>query len=179
MIDVNEEIQLMDGVNVEISNSVVKVEGSQGKLEKRFAFPNIELKKQDKKIQLVSKNASKREKRMINTFKAHIKNMIKGTLEGFEYKLKICSSHFPMNVTVDKNYVTIKNFLGEKVPRKAQIMPGVKVLVQGDLIQVSGLDKDMVGQTAATIEQTTRVTNRDRRIFQDGCYIVEKPGDEK
>jgi len=174
MIDVNEEIQLMDGVNVEISNSVVKVEGSQGKLEKRFAFPNIELKKQDKKIQLVSKNASKREKRMINTFKAHIKNMIKGTLEGFEYKLKICSSHFPMNVTVDKNYVTIKNFLGEKVPRKARILENVNVKVEGSDVIITGIELEKVSQTAANIESACRVTNRDRRIFQDGIYIYEK-----
>ena len=83
-----------------------------------------------------------------------------------------------MNVTVDSSNVMIKNFLGEKVPRKARILDGVKVQVQGDIILVNGLDKEKVGQTAATIEQTTRITNKDRRIFQDGCYIISKPGDE-
>ena len=104
--------------------------------------------------------------------------MIKGSSQNHVYTMKICSGHFPMNVTVDSSNVMIKNFLGEKVPRKARILDGVKVQVQGDIILVNGLDKEKVGQTAATIEQTTRITNKDRRIFQDGCYIISKPGDE-
>lgn len=83
-----------------------------------------------------------------------------------------------MTVTLDGSTVSIKNFLGEKVPRKARLSKDIKVQIQGDIIVVTGLDKEKVGQGAATIEQTTRITNKDRRIFQDGCFIILKPGVE-
>ena len=54
-------------------------------------------------------------------------------------------------------------------------MQGVKVNIQGDIIIVEGLEIEKVSQTAARIEQATRLTKVDRRVFQDGCFIIEKP----
>lgn len=173
MTDLIEEIQFSENTNVELVEDTIKIEGPKGKIERRLAFPNVELKKQNNKIQLMSKGASKREKRMINTFKSHIKNMILGTSQGFEYRLKVCSSHFPMSVSVDKNIVIIKNFLGEKTPRNARILDGVNVKVEGIDIIVTGIDLEKVGQTAANIESACRITNRDRRVFQDGIFICK------
>lgn len=173
MTDLIEEIQFSENTSVELVDDTVKIGGPKGKIERRLAFPNVELKKQNNKIQLMSKEASKREKRMINTFKSHIKNMILGTSQGFEYRLKVCSSHFPMSVSVDKNIVIIKNFLGEKTPRNARILDGINVKVEGTDIIVTGIDLEKVGQTAANIESACRITNRDRRVFQDGIYIYK------
>ena len=69
----------------------------------------------------------------------------------------------------------VKNFLGERIPRKAKILPGVDVKVQGDFITVQSISKDAAGQTAANIETMMKVRGKDRRIFQDGIYIIEKP----
>ena len=41
-------------------------------------------------------------------------------------------------------------------------------------VVVSGIDKEKVGQTSANIERCTTVKNRDRRVFQDGIYLLEK-----
>ena len=49
-------------------------------------------------------------------------------------------------------------------------------VIKGDIIIVEGIDKELAGQTAARIEQSTRITNKDRRVFQDGCYITDKAG---
>ena len=81
-----------------------------------------------------------------------------------------------MNVSISGQELIIKNFLGESVPRKVTILPGADVKVNGTEIIVSGSDKEVAGQTAARIENLCRITNRDRRIFQDGCYIIEKAG---
>ena len=101
--------------------------------------------------------------------------MIKGVAEGFIYKLKICAGHFPMNVTIEGNNVIIKNFLGEKIPRKSKIAPGVKAQVKGDEIIIESCNLESAGQTASNIEQATRVKARDRRIFMDGIWITSKP----
>ena len=143
-----------------------------------MVHPLLTIKIKDNVVIIKGKEDTKKTKKFIHTFRAHIGNMLVGAVEGFEYQLKVCSGHFPMSVAVDKNVLVIKNFLGEKVPRKAPIMEGVNVKIEGDIIKVTGVDKEKVGQTAARIEQSTTISNRDRRIFQDGCYIINKAGKE-
>ena len=50
----------------------------------------------------------------------------------------------------------------------------MKVEIKGDEVVVSGIDKEAVGQTAANIEQTTRIRGYDPKVFQDGIYPVDK-----
>ena len=46
--------------------------------------------------------------------------------------------------------------------------------LNGDEVVVTGINKESVGQTAANIEQATRIKARDPRVFQDGIYVVGK-----
>jgi len=171
-------IEIPEGVSVEVTGGIVKVKGPQGEIEKNLIFPTINIKTENGKIVIEPLKFTKREKAVINTFAAHLKNMLKGSTEKFVYKLKICSSHFPMNVSKEGDYIIIKNFFGEKVPRKAKILTGVDVKITGNDITVESCDKEAAGQTAANIEQACRITNRDRRIFQDGIWITSKAGKE-
>ena len=68
----------------------------------------------------------------------------------------------------------IKNFLGESAPRKLRIHAGVTVKVNGDIVRIESVDKELAGMTASDIELVTRIRNRDRRVFQDGIFIVRK-----
>lgn len=174
---ITEKIVIPEKVTVEIVGPVIKAKGPKGENEKTFAHPQIKVsKEEDKTIIVACKKPTKREKTMLYSFAAHIKNLLEGVNSGFTYKVKICSSHFPMSVSVEKDEVVIKNFFGEKIPRKSKIMLGVDVKVEGSMITVQGVDKEKTSITAACIEQATRITTRDRRIFQDGCYLVEKAG---
>ena len=101
---------------------------------------------------------------------------MKGANEGFVYRMKICSGHFPMNVSNTKEEFSVKNFLGEKVPRVLKIKPGVDVKIEGDAVIVESNSKELAGQTAANIEKLTKIKNRDLRVFQDGIYITEMAG---
>ncbi|MEM2546448.1 MAG: 50S ribosomal protein L6, partial [Candidatus Bathyarchaeia archaeon] len=104
----------------------------------------------------------------------HIKNMITGVSKGFTYKLKIVFSHFPISVKVQDKTVVIENFAGERGPRKAKIIGDVKVKVSSEDIIVQGIDLEAVSQTAANIEQATKVKGKDPRVFLDGIYIYER-----
>ena len=74
--------------------------------------------------------------------------------------------------------VLIKNFLGEKTPRKIKLKNEVDVKVDKDVITINSIGKELAGQTAANFETATRIRNRDKRVFQDGIFIINKNGRE-
>lgn len=171
------EIKFPENVHVTLGKEVT-VKGPKGEVKKTFDEPSVKMELQDNKIVLSPTKMNKYQKIIINTYKSHLNNMVKGVQEHYEYKLKICSSHFPMTAAVEGTNFVVKNYLGEKVPRKSKILGNTKVDVKGDSVTVSGPDLEAVSQTAANIEQSTRITNRDRRVFQDGIWIVSKAGKE-
>ena len=171
--------EIPEGVEVKVdNNSLVSVKGKKGELKRELKNPKIIIRVEDKKVIVSAKNANKNDKTNIGTFDAHIRNMINGVIKGYNYKLKVCASHFPVTVAVKGNEIEVKNFLGEKIPRKVKFSEDVKIKVEGSVINVDGIDVEKVGQTAAKIEQLCRVTRKDRRVFQDGIFITEKDGKE-
>ncbi|WP_461863763.1 50S ribosomal protein L6 [Thermococcus sp.] len=173
---VREEVEIPEGVEVTIEGNLIKVRGPKGELERELRYPGVRIFTEDGKIIVFKEFPRRRDIAIARTFKAHIANMIRGVTEGFTYRLKVLYSHFPMTVKVQGDEVIIENFLGEKNPRKAKILPGVTVKVMGQEIVVESIDKEKAGQTAANIEQATKINKWDRRVFQDGIYIVEKAG---
>lgn len=173
---VKKEIALGEKVTTELDGTVLTLQGPKGKTSRNFMHPKIKITVEPTKVIVHADKATKREKTVLNSFAAHIHNMVRGVQELHVYKLKICSGHFPISVTVAGNEIIIKNFLGESVPRRAAIFPAVEVKVSGAEITVSSSDKEVAGQMAARIEQMCRITNRDVRTFQDGCHITEKAG---
>ncbi len=173
---IRREIALEKGVTATLQGTVLKIKGPQGEVIQDFTHPKVTLLVEGNKVVLTSSRGTKREKTIVGSFESHILNSIKGVQEPHVYILKICSGHFPMSVALVGSEVVIKNFLGEIVPRKTSILPGSTVTVKEKEIIVTSPDKDIAGQMAARIESLCRITNRDRRIFQDGCYIIHKAG---
>jgi large subunit ribosomal protein L6 len=172
-----ETIKIPEGVDVELDGARIIVKGKHGTNERKFDMGSLELEKKNNEITIGGDKITKTEKRRIYTIVAHINNMIKGAQEKFEYKLKVCFSHFPITVEVKGKEAIIKNFLGEKVARKAKIINGADVEVKGEVITVNSNSIEIAGQTAANFETATRITNRDRRVFQDGIFITSKCGE--
>lgn len=176
MPDINQKVKIPEGVTVEIDNGAVKVKGPKGENQRVLSHRNIKIQVENGSVLITSKKPTKREKTMAGTFRAHIRNLIRGVAEGYTYKLKIASTHFPMTVNIEGREVAIKNFLGEKIPRRCKLPESVNVKVEGSTITIESVDIEKAGKAASLIEQSTRITNRDRRVFQDGVYITEKPG---
>lgn len=176
--EIKVEIEIPEGIDVEIDGMLIKVKGKAGEVVKKLFNPNIKIGKEGNNIVIKALKLTKREQKLVNTFRAHIKNMLYGANELYKYKLKICSGHFPMDVSVKGNEFIVKNFFGEKIPRILKIKEDANVKVEGDLVMVESPDKELAGQVAADIEQLTRRTKYDLRIFQDGIWIFEKMGKE-
>ncbi|HDH40970.1 MAG TPA: 50S ribosomal protein L6 [Candidatus Altiarchaeales archaeon] len=172
------EIRIPENVDVEIKENAVTVKGRLGELTREFPPHPVKISKKDNSILLSIDSDKRRQKAVLGTYRGHIQNMIRGVSDGITYKLRVVYSHFPMSIKVQGDTLLIENFLGEKRPRKARILENVSVDVKGRDITVSGIDKENVAQTAANLEQATRITGLDPRVFQDGIYIVEKDGKE-
>ncbi len=174
---ITEEVELPDGVSASIKDSIVSITGPKGNLSRYMQAYNVNIQQLDNKIIFSSLKPSKREKRMIGTFSSHVRNMIKGVTKGYLYKLKVSSGHFPIAVAVKGSTLEIKNFFGERKPRTAKLLDNVDVKIEGDIIKVAGIDLELVSQTSANIEQATRITNRDKRVFMDRINIISKDED--
>jgi len=82
-----QKIEIPEDIETEIIGTVLKIRGPEGEIEKKFNTNNLEFKKEDNKIIIGNKKATKKEKKLMNTIASHIKNMIKGVQEKFEYRL--------------------------------------------------------------------------------------------
>ncbi len=169
-----EEIEIPEGISLAIEGNELSVRKEDKEIKKKL--PGVILETKDNKLILQTKKSTKKEKKQINTITAHINNMLKGLEEDFSYKLQICSVHFPMTISEKEGFIAVKNFLGETKERKTKIIPGAKVKIENDIITVTSHNKEAAGQTAANIEKLTRIKDKDRRIFQDGIFMIEKSG---
>ncbi|MCX6695668.1 MAG: 50S ribosomal protein L6 [Candidatus Altiarchaeota archaeon] len=172
-------IGVPEGVSVDVKERSITVSGKSGSISRTFTENFVHLVQKDGKVLIQSKSARqpyKKQLAIVGTIRAHIRNMLKSAAEGVVYRMRIVYSHFPMRVSVSGDKVLISNFLGEKFPRSSKVLEGVKIDVKGNEVTLSGVSKENVSQTAANIEQITRIKNRDPRVFQDGVYIIEKDG---
>lgn len=168
------QVDIPPGVNVTLENNVLTVSGPKGTLARDMRFPQIDVRVDGGEVVVSTASDKKRILAMSGTLEAHVKGMIRGVAEGYEYHMKVVYSHFPIQLKVQGNLLEIGNFLGEKQPRIAKIIEGVTVRVGSDEVTLTGIDKEKVGNTAANIEHATRITKRDPRVFQDGIYITER-----
>ncbi len=173
-----EEIILPEGVTASLTGSVLTLKGPKAETSRNIKGQNITVAVEGNKVAVLSANSSKKEKKIIGSLRAHIVNMVKGATEGHVYRLKVCFTHFPITVAVSGSQLLVKNFLGEKTPRKLTLPDGVSVKVEGSELVVNSSSKDAAGQAAAAIEQITKRANFDTRVFGDGIYITVKDGKE-
>jgi large subunit ribosomal protein L6 len=171
---IKEIVQIPEGISCSIANSSIICKKGSAELSRSISIPLIEVSIKGNEIVIECKTGNKNQLKRIKSLRAHFKNIFNGLHSKYIYKLQACNVHFPMTLKVEKDRLLINNFLGEKNPRKAEILPNVNVEVKGTNVLVSSHDKEAAGQTAANIEKATKVKYRDRRIFQDGIYIVEK-----
>jgi large subunit ribosomal protein L6 len=172
-------VEIPDGVEVAIHDGNLTVKGPKGELSRPFGGVRMETK--DRSAVITSYSDRRKPGALVGTWTAHLRNMITGVTRGWEARLKAVYSHFPVKFTIEGDRVTIQNFMGERRSRSARIMGDVKVDIRKDEIVITGIDKESVGQTAANIEIAAKVRGYDRRVFQDGCHLVQKcrPAEEK
>ena len=167
-------VDIPEGVAVDLEDKRITVTGGRGEVARDFSHVRLQLGLDGGRLRVWAVNPRQKEASLVNTISTHVRNMIKGVTGGFTYRLKIVFVHFPMTVRVQDGRVIIQNFSGERRPREAAIVGGARVSVEGEDVIVQGVDIEEVGQTAANIQQATKIRNKDLRKFLDGIYVYSK-----
>jgi len=169
-------IPIPEGVTVEVHGREVKVKGPKGLLSENLSHLPVEISIREGNVVVSAKSPKKREAAKAGTAAAHIRNMVNGVTKGFKCKLKVVYAHFPVTVKVNEKQkkVLIENFIGEKTPRVATMVGDVKVKVSGDDLTVEGINIQDVTQTAANIAASTKIKEKDQRVFLDGICVFER-----
>lgn len=176
----NQTVKIPEGITVSVKNRKVTVKGPRGTLIRCFNKAQLEMKMIGKKRLLVQKwFGIRKELATVRTICSHIENMIVGVTRGFQYKMRSVYAHFPINVTTSEGnrLVEIRNFLGEKIIRRVRMQEGVSCVNSAalkDELIIEGNDIEAVSRSAALIQQSTMVKNKDIRKFLDGIYVSEK-----
>ena len=161
----------LNGASVQVANGTLTFSANGKTFTKQYNQKTLTISVQDGKVLIKGIGKATRVKAaQAYSVKAHLRNMIQGSATEFSKEMQIIFAHFPVTVEIKGKDIYIKNFLGEKQPRIAQIQGNAKVEVKGQTILITGNDKEDVGQTANNLRRATRITNKDNRIFQDGIY---------
>jgi len=173
-------IEVPSNVDITIKARLVTVKGPRGTLQRNFKHLAVELLRVSKrKIRVNKWFGSRKELSCVRTICTHIENMIKGVTLGFKYKMRCVYAHFPINCAIqnENKLLEIRNFLGEKYIRRVTMRDGVSITASSkvkDELVLQGNDIELVSQSAALIQQSTTVKNKDIRKFLDGIYVSEK-----
>ncbi len=173
-IEAVKSVEFPENVRVRVEGRVITVEGEKGTLTRDFSHVPISIQLEGRQVRVQANWPRKRENALVGTVCSHLQNMIIGVTKGFTYKLKIVFAHFPISVKVKGKDVLIENFMGERSPRIAKIVGDVKVVMKDEDIIVQGINIEEVSQTAANIQQATKIVRRDPRKFLDGVYVYEQ-----
>lgn len=139
-------IEIKDGVDIVVNGSLVKVIGPKGELEINLD-DNISLDIKDKELTVNTKKETKEAREIHGLTRSLVSNMIIGVSEGFQKKLEFTGVGY--RATVEGNDLVLN--LGYSHPIRYTPKPGIKIETEKNTIIISGIDKQIVGQTAAEI----------------------------
>jgi large subunit ribosomal protein L6 len=147
-------INVPAGVEVEVgqpkSEGVfeVRIKGSKGELHRDIGNDFV-VEHQEDKLIVKPKDSKKFKRAEWGLYRALVNNLVVGVSEGFEKKLEIEGVGFKANVEGNKIVLNV----GFSHPVELTIPEGINVTVEKNVITVSGIDKEKVGQVAANIRK--------------------------
>ncbi len=157
---------------VTVSGGLVMVKGPKGTLQKPIhRMVTIEVGADG--VQVSPKGTSIESRALIGTFASHVKNMINGVNTGFSKKLLVEGVGYKWDVQGK----TLNLALGFSHPVKMPIPEGLTVKADKGALDISGFDKELVGQFAADVRAMKKPEPyKGKGIRYDGEVIRRKQG---
>lgn len=164
------------GVTANVAGQLVRIKGAKGELT--FTVPDdVSVALENGAIAVQPRSQSKRARSLWGTSRARINNLVVGTTAGFEKKLEISGVGYKAAVAGK----VLKLSLGYSHDIDYAIPEGVAIATPKPTeIVISGIDKQVVGQTAAEIrEYRGPEPYKGKGVKYAGEFIFRKEGKKK
>lgn len=166
------EIIIPAGTEVSVVSQELIVKGKGGTL-KKMVHPAIEIKIDGQNVTVTPANNSRLAKALWGTYAAHVRNMISGVNTPFIKKLQIEG----IGYKAEMQGTNLKMALGFSHPVLVAIPTGLTVAVEKNIVTVSGSDKEVVGQFAASVRQIKKPEPyKGKGIRYEGEVVRQKAG---
>lgn len=139
-------VKIPSGVTVDLNSDVITVNGSKGSLS-QFTLPEVTVKQENDELIFSAKDEEKVSRAKQGLLRALVQNMVTGVSEGFEKKLEVNGVGYRVNMAGQD----LKMFLGYSHEVVYKVPEGIGIKVEQNVITVSGIDRQKVGQVAAEI----------------------------
>lgn len=167
-----QKIMIPAKTEVRRDGDFVVVKGPLGEIKRVFR-DDIEIKIEGAEITLATKRNDIASKALWGTYAAHLKNMIKGVNTEYQKKMILEGVGFKSEVAGK----VMKLALGFSHPVEVKIPDGLKVKAEKNLITISGVDKDLVGQFASSVYSLKKPEPYKGKGFRyEGQVIRRKQG---
>jgi large subunit ribosomal protein L6 len=139
-------IEIPAGVTATLENGTFTVKGPKGTLTRAFR-KEVTMVIDGTNILVTQNGSDVFARSLLGTYASHIKNMIEGVTKGYEKKLVLEGVGFKSNVAGN----SLDLALGFSHPVKVEIPTGISVTAEKNVITITGIDKEMVGQFSAHV----------------------------
>ena len=139
-------IDLPSGVTITVDDSKITISGSKGTLE-QFTMPGVKVAQQENQVLVSRDNDEAVNRARHGLMRSLLSNMVTGVSQGFEKKLEING----VGYRVAQQGAGLKFNLGFSHDVIYNVPAGINVAVEQNIVTVSGIDKQQVGQVAAEI----------------------------
>jgi len=139
-------IDLPSGVTITVDDSKITISGSKGTLE-QFTMPGVKVAQQENQVLVSRDNDEAANRARHGLMRSLLSNMVTGVSQGFEKKLEING----VGYRVAQQGAGLKFNLGFSHDVIYNVPAGINVAVEQNIVTVSGIDKQQVGQVAAEI----------------------------
>ncbi|MEK9151035.1 MAG: 50S ribosomal protein L6 [Patescibacteria group bacterium] len=167
-------VSIPAGVEVKLSANVISVKGPKGTLE--FAHRReVKVAVAENVVTVTKVGDTKRAQAIWGTTAKLIANMIAGTVADFQKQLELNGVGFRMAVQGKK----LNMALGFSHPVAMAIPEGLEAKIEGNLMTISGIDKQKVGEFAATVRKLKPVEPYKGKGFRYVGEVVRRKEGKK
>jgi large subunit ribosomal protein L6 len=162
-------VTIPEGVDVKVSGQKISIKGPKGSLDFDF-HDDIEVKSSGKEVWVTAKRKTKQAWALWGLTRMLIANMIQGVTQGFEKQLELQGVGYRMSIQGKK----LSLALGFSHPVEVEIPEGIEAKVEKNILTISGIDKQKVGQVAASIRALKKVEPYKGKGFRYVGEVVRK-----